>query len=52
MMEKIDYEDFLDFMLSNKELAKHFLEEHVFPIIYDLEQDDYFGTEGFNKRFA
>ena len=27
-------------------------EEIILPIIDELEEQDYFGTEGFNKRFA
>lgn len=27
-------------------------EEIILPIIDELEENDYFGTEGFNKRFA
>jgi hypothetical protein len=29
-----------------------FLEEGLADLIEDLEQDDFFGTEGFNKRFG
>lgn len=27
-------------------------ENLILPIVEELEEDDYFGTEGFNKRFA
>ncbi len=31
---------------------EEFLQAGGYDAIYDLEQDDFFGTEGFNKRFA
>lgn len=33
------------------EQLKEFAED-ISEILYDLEADDYFGTEGLNKRFA
>lgn len=37
---------------STDEELDNFLELGVADIIYDLEADDYFGTEGLNKRFG
>ncbi len=31
---------------------RDFLRNGLIDLIEDLEQDDFFGTEGFNKRFA
>lgn len=45
-------EDFLEWAKNNKEEFERFFEEQLCYYILDLEQDDYFGTEGFDKRFA
>lgn len=48
-----DHEDFLDWAHRHKYFDyKEFYEEFVLPVILDLEKDDYFGTEGFDKRFC
>lgn len=46
-------EDFLEWAKENPEDFANFYSEY--GIQYDVkeaEQDDFFGTEGFNKRFA
>lgn len=45
-------EDFLEWANKNKEVFVDFYEDQLIHIILDLEQDDYFGTEGFDKRFS
>ena len=45
-------EDFKEWCETNKELAQEFYDYYILPRILDLEQDDYFGTEGFDKRFG
>lgn len=48
----ITLDDFLEFTGNYPDLAQDFFDEYILEIIYDLECNDYFGTEGFNKRFA
>jgi len=43
---------FLRWANNNEEEFNDFFEDYLVAIIEELEQDDYFGTEGFNKRFA
>ena len=45
-------EDFLEWAKTNANAFEEFYNEEILPIILDLEQDDYFGTEGFDKRFS
>ena len=33
-------------------ILKDLFDNYFWPIMEDLEQDDYFGTEGWDKRFA
>ena len=40
------------FVNASDEEIQEFLDEGLDATIHDLEQDDFFGTEGFNKRFA
>lgn len=43
---------FLDWCRNNWDLAEEFYDDCILPNILELEQDDYFGTEGFNKRYG
>ena len=52
MAHRITAEDFLSWAKDNPEAFKKLYKEELSELIYDLEADDYFGTEGFNKRFA
>lgn len=45
-------EDFLEWANKNKDSFEEFYQEEILNLILDLEQDDYFGTEGFDKRFS
>ena len=45
-------EDFLEWAIKNKNMFEEFYNDEILPLVLDLEQDDYFGTEGFDKRFA
>lgn len=45
-------EDFLEWAANNKNMFEEFYNKEILPLILDLEQDDYFGTEGFDKRFS
>ena len=45
-------EDFLEWAAKHKDTFEEFYNDEILPLIHDLEQDDYFGTEGFDKRFA
>lgn len=45
-------EDFLDWCRNNWDLAEEFYDDCILPNILELEQDDYSGTEGFNKRYG
>jgi hypothetical protein len=40
------------FTTADDEELEAFIEDGLGYLIEMLEQDDYFGTEGFNKRFA
>lgn len=40
------------FAHATDEHIKEFMTEGWSDIIWDLEADDFFGTEGFDKRFA
>lgn len=43
---------FLNWANDDIETAQEVFEEVIYDIILDLEEDDYFGTEGFDKRFS
>lgn len=45
-------EDFLEWANKNKDAFEDFYQDQILNLILDLEQDDYFGTEGFDKRFS
>lgn len=45
-------DDFLHWAKENPTDYYYFYDEYILPLILDLEQDDYFGTEGFDKRFS
>lgn len=45
-------DDFLEWAANNKEAFIMFYYDEILHLILELEQDDYFGTEGFDKRFA
>lgn len=47
-----DHNDFLEWAKENPQEYEDFYNDHLSYLIQDLEQDDYFGTEGFDKRFA
>lgn len=47
-----DPDDYLVWANNNVEDFEHDFDEFIYDIIDELEQDDYFGTDGFNKRFA
>lgn len=47
-----DHNDFLEWAKNNPQEYRDFFDDHLSYLIQDLEQDDYFGTEGFDKRFA
>ena len=49
---KPNKDDFLRWAQENPKDYEAFYNDEILPIILDLEQDDYFGTEGFDKRFA
>lgn len=40
------------FAKASDEEIQEFLDDGLGETIENLEQDDFFGTEGFNKRFA
>lgn len=46
------YKDFQEWSHTDECNFKLFYEEFILPLILDLEMDDYFGTEGFDKRFG
>jgi hypothetical protein len=50
--EDITPQEFLDWIKANPIEFANFFYAELGDLIYMLEQDDYFGTEGFNKRFA
>lgn len=41
--------DFINWLQTNPQ-AKEFYKEEILPLIETLEGEDYFGTEGFDKR--
>lgn len=45
-------EDFLVWCRNNLGLAEEFYNDCILPNILELEQEDYFGDEGFDKRFG
>jgi hypothetical protein len=52
MGREITVDDFRQWVLgADSETLEEFLDE-VLWTIENLEQDDFFGTEGFNKRYA
>ncbi len=51
-MYDITAEQFLRWAEENPEDFKQLYEDEIRDLIYMLEQDDYFGTEGFAKRLA
>lgn len=53
-MRDITAEDFRKWVAtaSTDDLETFFDEADLKSVIEDLEQDDFFGTEGFDKRFA
>ena len=40
------------FASADDDEIQQFLDDGLFDLIYELEADDYFGTEGFEKRFG
>lgn len=53
MKATIDVADVRDwFTRATDEEIQEFLDEGLEGLINELEEDDFFGTEGFNKRFA
>ena len=47
-----DADTYLNWAYVNVEEFEEQFEEEILPILEELEEDDYFGTEGFNRRFA
>lgn len=47
-----NHEDFLEWAKNNPQQYEDFYNDQIIYLITDLEQDDYFGTEGFDKRFS
>jgi hypothetical protein len=45
-------QDFKEWMEKDRESAQEFFDDIILPNILDLEANDYFGTEGFDKRFG
>lgn len=37
---------------ASDDMVRYFMDNGLTDLIEELEQDDFFGTEGFNKRFA
>ena len=52
MNEDITAEEFLAWANKNNQDYKKFFDNEIRDLVIMLEQDDYFGTEGFAKRFA
>ena len=52
MYNKITPEKFLEWAKKRAEEFNDFFHDELLDLILTLEQDDYFGTEGFDKRFA
>lgn len=46
-----DADEFITMCAEDVEVGQDIFEEVILMVIEDLEDDDYFGTEGFNKRF-
>jgi hypothetical protein len=44
--------DFINWLEQSPSDSKEFYEDCVLPLILDLESEDYFGTEGFDRRFG
>ena len=44
--------DFLEWANKHFDEFESFYDEIILEQILELEQDDYFGTEGFDKRFS
>ena len=44
--------DLLDWATKHSDEAEVFWNDELWDLIQDLEMDDYFGTEGFDKRFG
>lgn len=44
--------DFIEWATKNPDEAERFWNDELWGIIQDLEMYDYFGTEGFDKRFG
>lgn len=47
-----DANSFLIRLQNDMEEAEELFDEVIYELILELEEEDYFGTEGFNKRFA
>jgi len=46
-------EEFLEWAIANPEAFEIFYNDAaIYADVEELEVDDYFGTEGFNKRFS
>ena len=52
MSNKITPERFLKWAKNNQRNFEELFYDELLDTILILEQDDYFGTEGFEKRFA
>lgn len=51
-MKNPSAQDFLIWAQENKKDFEEFYNDEILPLLLDLEQDDYFGTEGFDKRLS
>lgn len=49
---KITPKKFLEWAKERPQDFEEFFCDELLELILTLEQDDYFGTEGFDKRFA
>lgn len=47
-----DPNEFLKWAFKNEEEFNDMFEDEIAAIIEEYEERDYFGTEGFNKRFS
>lgn len=47
----MDAVDFFHFCKTDIESGQDVMEEYIVDLIEELEDEDYFGTEGFNGRF-
>ena len=52
MCNKITPEKFLEWAKERPQDFEEFFHDELLDLILSLEMDDYFGTEGFGKRFA